>query len=93
MARKRRAQGQTTPRAVGRVAGRVRVGRVSGRVPPIDRASTEVAHFDEAPRPVFHDPAGGRRRRLRIAAYVVGLALLVLLLAFWFSQLSGGVPQ
>ncbi|GAA0504784.1 hypothetical protein Ade02nite_70730 [Paractinoplanes deccanensis] len=77
---------------MGRVAGRVRTGRVSGRVAPIERAATEVAHFDETPRPVFHDPEGTRRRRLRVVAYVVGLVLLVVLLAFWLSQLSGGVP-
>lgn len=77
------------PRAVGRVAGRVRVGPVAGRVPPIGQARTDVARVPEPPPPVFADPAGVRRRRLRRLLYTVVGLLFLLLLAFWLSQVGG----
>lgn len=78
---------------MGRVAGRVRVGRVVGRVRPIEQARTDVAHFDEPPTPIFADPSGARRRRLRLFSYAVVSVAVVLLLAFWLSQLSGDAPS
>jgi hypothetical protein len=41
--------------------------------------------------PVFVDPSGARRRRLRRLAYLTGVALLLVLLALWLSQLGGPV--
>jgi hypothetical protein len=49
-----------------------------------------VARFDEPPAPVFADRSGIRRRRLRRLAYAVVTLVVVLLLAFWLSQLSDG---
>lgn len=72
--------------------GRVPVGPVVARVRPIEQARTDVAHFDELPPPVFADPSGVRRVRLRRLSYAVGLLLLLLLLAFWLSQLGGDTP-
>ncbi|WP_127508083.1 hypothetical protein [Actinoplanes solisilvae] len=91
MEREPRYSSDPGPRAVGRVTGRVRLGPVIGRVPPIERAHTEIAHFHELPKPVFSDTSGVRRRRLRAGALTVGALLLILLLAFWISQLSGAL--
>ena len=73
---------------MGRVAGRVRVGRVAGRVLPIEQAGTQVTRLDDPPPPVFADPSGVRRRRLRRLSYATGVLLFLLLLAFWMSQLE-----
>jgi hypothetical protein len=91
MERKPRPASDSDPRAVGRVTGRVRLGPVVGRVPPIEQAHTEVTHFDELPKPVFSDTSGLRRQRLRAGSLAVGALLLILLLAFWISQLSGAL--
>lgn len=88
---RRQPANESRPRAVGRVAGRVRLGPAVGRVPPIERAHTEIAHLDELPKPVFADTSGRRHRRLRRASFVVGALLLIMLIAFWISQLSGAV--
>ena len=88
---RRQPANESHPRAVGRVTGRVRLGPVVGRVPPIERAHTEIAQFDELPKPVFADASGLRHRRLRRVSFVVGALLLVVLIAFWISQLSGAV--
>ncbi|MBG0561508.1 hypothetical protein [Actinoplanes aureus] len=93
MNRRRRARRDATPRAVGRVVGRVRVGRVVGRVPPNEQAQTDVAHFDEIPPPVFADDSRVRRRRLRRLSYAVVLLAVALLVAFWLSQIIGGMPS
>ncbi|GAA4607234.1 type VI protein secretion system component VasF [Actinoplanes octamycinicus] len=69
------------------MAGRVRVRPVAGRVRPIERALTELARLDEPPPPVFADPGGRRRRRLRLWSSTAGMLVLVLVLAFWLSQL------
>ncbi|MCM4084827.1 hypothetical protein [Paractinoplanes hotanensis] len=47
--------------------------------------------MDELPKPVFADTSGRRHRRLRRASFVVGALLLIMLIAFWISQLSGAV--
>jgi hypothetical protein len=39
--------------------------------------------------PVFVDPGGTRRRRLRPVAYVLSVTILLVLLALWLSQLGG----
>jgi hypothetical protein len=93
MAQSQRARQASTPRAVGRVAGRVRVGRVVGRVQPLEQAQTNIARFDEPPMPVFADLSGVRRRRLRRISYAIVGLIVVLLLAFWLSQLSGDTPS
>ncbi|MEU4421562.1 hypothetical protein AB0F81_13120 [Actinoplanes sp. NPDC024001] len=92
MARRRLAGRGETPRAVGRVAGRVRSGPVIGRVSPIEQARTDIAPLDELPPPVFADPNGLRRRRLRRLAYAFVLLLVLLLASFWMSQLGMDLP-
>ncbi|KUL23522.1 hypothetical protein ADL15_45970 [Actinoplanes awajinensis subsp. mycoplanecinus] len=77
---------------MGRVAGRVHAGPVIGRVPPLERARTDVAPLDGMPPPVFADPSGVRRRRLRRLSYAVAVLLVVLAVGFWLSQLLGGAP-
>jgi hypothetical protein len=44
-----------------------------------------------APEPVFVDPSGVRRRRLRRWAYVLAAVLVCALVAIWLSQLGGPV--
>jgi hypothetical protein len=76
--------------SVRRPAGRARVGQAVGRAPTPDRAHTEVLRIGSEPRPpVFVDPGGTRRRRLRPIGYVVAAAILVILLLLWVSQLGG----
>jgi hypothetical protein len=86
----RRARRRKTPRAVGRVVGRVRLTRVIGRVPPNEQAQTDVTHFEELPPPVFADDSRVRRRRVRRLSYAIVLLLLALVVAFWVIQISGG---
>jgi hypothetical protein len=87
--RKRRHVGRAT---VPRSVGRARVGRARGQAPTPERAYTEVMKLDsEGTPPVFVDPSGARRRRVRVIAYAIGLAALLSLLALWLSQLAGAV--
>jgi hypothetical protein len=75
---------------VKRPSGRARVGQATGRAPTPDRAPTEVVKAGPEPRPpVFVDPGGTRRRRLRPVAYVLAVTILVILLVLWLSQLGG----
>jgi hypothetical protein len=71
--------------------GRAQVGRSVGKAPLPERAATSIlpAAGAETP-PVFVDPSGVRRRRLRLAVYALGLVLAVVLAAVWLSQLGGG---
>jgi hypothetical protein len=71
--------------------GRARVGRSVGKAPLPERAVTSIlpAAGAETP-PVFVDPSGVRRRRLRLAVYALGLVLAAVLAAVWLSQLGGG---
>ena len=48
--------------------------------------------MDEPTPPVFADPSGVRRRRMRRVSYIVVTVLVVLLVAFWLSQLSVNTP-
>lgn len=49
---------------------------------------------DTTAPPVFVDASGGRRRRVRWLAYVVGVVVLIALLVMVASQLGGTVrPQ
>jgi hypothetical protein len=43
----------------------------------------------EPGRPVFVDPAGTRRRRLRPVGYLLAAAILLAMLLLWVSQLGG----
>jgi hypothetical protein len=54
----------------------------------MERAHTEVIGT-HVTQPVFVDPRGVRRRRLRRLAYLVGALLIVILAVVWWSQLSG----
>jgi hypothetical protein len=78
-------------RDVPRLSGRAKVGRAVGKVPAPERAHTQVIRdlTRPDPQPVFVDPSGGRRRKLRRVAYLVGLALVIALLLVWLSQLGG----
>jgi len=71
--------------------GRARVGRSVGKARLPERAVTTVLPpaVPEAP-PVFVDPSGVRRRRVRLAAYAVAVLLVAVLVAVWLSQLGGG---
>lgn len=70
--------------------GRARVGRAVGKAPLPGNAVTNVIRTDTPEKaPVFVDPSGKRRRRMRKVAYGIGVALLVILLAVWVSQLGG----
>lgn len=70
--------------------GRARVGSAVGKAQMPQRAVTAVFLRDSsAALPVFVDPGGGRRRRVRRVAFVVGLLLVLILTAVWLSQLSG----
>jgi hypothetical protein len=79
-------------RDVPRLKGRAKVGRAVGKVPAPERAHTQVIHGlgQAVPEPVFVDPSGGRRRKLRRVAYLIGFALVIALLLVWLSQLGGG---
>ena len=80
-----RAKVRSTPR------GRARVGRSVGKAPLPERAVTTVLPTAGAETPpVFVDPSGARRRRLRLAMYALGLVLAAVLAAVWLSQLGGG---
>jgi hypothetical protein len=66
------------------------VGRAVGKAPLPENAVTNVIRTDAPSKaPVFVDPSGRRRRRVRKVAYGIGVALLVVLLAVWISQLGG----
>jgi hypothetical protein len=66
------------------------VGRAVGKaVLPGQEVTDLIRHgVPEAP-PVFVDPSGARRRRLRWVAYAVGLLLVLIVAVVWVSQLSG----
>ncbi|WP_238009920.1 hypothetical protein KZZ52_35100 [Dactylosporangium sp. AC04546] len=72
-------------------AGRARVGKAVGRAAPPDSAATSVLRDARQPTPVFVDPSGARRRRLRRIAYLVGVLLVLALLGFWLSQFVSSV--
>jgi hypothetical protein len=76
--------------SVRRPAGRARLGQAVGRAPTPDRAHTEVVRVGPEPGPpVFVDPGGTRRRRLRPFTYALAAAVLLVLLLLWVSQLGG----
>src|SRR5262245_34796814 len=69
--------------------GRARVGRPRGTARLPERAVTEIIRRDgDEPPPVFVDPSGARRRRVRRTAYAIGVLLVLLLLVIWGSQLT-----
>jgi hypothetical protein len=70
--------------------GRARVGRSVGKAQLPERAVTEVVKADVPDaKPVFVDPSGARRKRMRWSAYAAGAVLILVLLVIWLSQLSG----
>ena len=70
--------------------GRARVGRSVGKAKLPERAVTSVLPVaGPQARPVFVDPSGARRRRVRLTAYAVGFLLVAVLIAIWLSQLGG----
>jgi type II secretory pathway component PulL len=71
-----------------RKAGRARVGQAIGKARPLEQAKTNVIkqNTNELTQPIFVDPSGSRRRRLRWIAYLVGAVLVVALVLLWFSQ-------
>jgi hypothetical protein len=71
-----------------RPVGRARVGRVVGRAKRPDVEHTSVLRLDPDPSPVFVDPSGTRRRRLRRLAYLLGGVVVVALLVVWLSQFA-----
>ena len=73
-----------------RPTGRARLGQARGRAPTPDRAATAVVRVGPEPgAPVFVDPSGTRRRRLRPFMYALIAAILLALLVLWLSQLGG----
>ena len=70
-----------------RPVGRARVDRAVGKAPLPERAATSVLRDARRdPTPVFVDPSGARRRRMRRTAYLAGVLLVLALLVFWLSQ-------
>jgi hypothetical protein len=47
-----------------------------------------VLRLGTDPPPVFVDPSGARRRRLRRLAYLLGILVVVTLLVVWLSQVG-----
>jgi hypothetical protein len=74
-----------------RKAGRARVGQAVGKARPLERAKTELIKqpSNDLTQPVFVDPSGSRRRRLRWIAYLIGAVLVLVLVLLWFSQFGG----
>jgi hypothetical protein len=70
--------------------GRARVGRAVGKARlPAEEVTGLIRQEVPVPPPVFVDPSGARRRRIRWAAYAAGVLLVLVLVAVWASQLSG----
>ncbi|GAA4260185.1 hypothetical protein GCM10022255_087850 [Dactylosporangium darangshiense] len=73
-----------------RPIGRARIGRAVGKAQTPERAATAVIRNGrQDPTPVFVDPSGARRRRIRRKVYLVGVLLLLALLGLWLSQFLG----
>ncbi|WP_344610155.1 hypothetical protein [Dactylosporangium salmoneum] len=57
---------------------------------PDEHAETVVLrNARQLPPPVFVDPSGARRRRVRWIVYTVGVVILAALLALWLTQFLG----
>jgi hypothetical protein len=70
--------------------GRARVGRAVGKSALPEQAVTGIIRQElSSTAPIFVDPSGARRRRMRLVAYAVGVLLIVVLAAVWASQLLG----
>jgi hypothetical protein len=68
------------------------VGQARGRAPTPDRAPTAVVKVGAEPgAPVFVDPSGKRRRRLRPFVYGLAAIILLALVVLWLSQMVGPV--
>jgi hypothetical protein len=57
-----------------------------GRAKLPDPEHTSVIRTGADPSPVFVDPSGARRRKLRRLAYLLGVAVVTALLVVWLSQ-------
>jgi len=75
-----------------RPVGRAVVGRAVGKARTPDRALTDVMKVGPPAPPVFVDPSGARRRRVRRITYILGAVLLFVLLVLWLSQIGGAAP-
>jgi len=70
--------------------GRAKIGQAVGKAQLPEHAVTGIVeHGVSSTQPVFVDPSGTRRRRLRAFAYAMGILLIVALAAVWVSQLVG----
>jgi hypothetical protein len=70
--------------------GRAKIGQAVGKAQPLERAVTGIVEHDvSSTQPVFVDPSGARRRRIRAYAYAMGVLLILALAAVWVSQLVG----
>jgi hypothetical protein len=66
------------------------VGRAVGKSALPERAVTGIIKQEpQSTDPIFVDPSGARRRRLRLVAYAIGVVLILVLAAVWASQLLG----
>jgi hypothetical protein len=59
-----------------------------GRAKRPDPDHTSVLKPGTDSSPVFVDPSGARRRRLRRLAYLLGVVIVAALLMVWLSQLG-----
>ncbi|WP_433361963.1 hypothetical protein ACQPZX_29500 [Actinoplanes sp. CA-142083] len=70
--------------------GRAKIGQAVGKAQLPEHAVTGIVEHDVSlTQPVFVDPSGARRRRIRAFAYAMGVLLIVALAAVWVSQLVG----
>jgi hypothetical protein len=70
--------------------GRAKIGQAVGKAQLPEHAVTGIVEHDvTSTQPVFVDPSGTRRRRIRAAAYAMAVFLILALAAVWVSQLVG----
>ncbi|MFI5890280.1 hypothetical protein ACIA5D_09170 [Actinoplanes sp. NPDC051513] len=70
--------------------GRAKVGQAAGKARLPEHAVTGIVEPGVAStQPVFVDPSGTRRRRVRAVAYAMGVLLILALAVVWVSQLVG----
>jgi hypothetical protein len=66
------------------------VTQVLVRAPVSESAVTSIIRLDAPVKvPVFVDPSGRRRRRVRRVAYGIGVAVFLIVSTVWVSQFNG----